>query len=159
MCTFSYICSATCTCPPAVLNVVRCCCPARRHMALACARPPCTTTLNVGGRSRPCVCRASFLEYSKVKEFMWIWPNTLNHNGWSFDQTMSVHQKSDPPGSCDRTNSREFNDSPRIQCDVAILTHHRNFPANLTNYCRLPQLSPFRYTKGRNSALWTRCRH
>src|SRR4029434_10609429 len=60
---------------------------------------------------------------------------------------------------CDRTNSREFNDSPRIQCDVAILTHHRNFPANLTNYCRLPQLSPFRYTKGRNSALWTRCRH
>src|SRR4029434_11276025 len=30
---------------------------------------------------------------------------------------------------CDRTNSREFNDSPRIQRDVAILTHHRNFPA------------------------------
>lgn len=98
MCTFSYICSATCTCPPAVLNVVRCCCPARRHMALACARPPCTTTLNVGGRSRPCVCRASILEYSKVKEFMWIWPNTLNHNGWSFDQTMSVHQKSNVYG-------------------------------------------------------------
>src|SRR4029434_3398853 len=57
---------------------------------------------------------------------------------------------------CDRTNSREFSDCPRIQRDVAILTHHRNFPANLTNYCRLPQLSPFRYTKGRNSALWTR---
>ena len=57
---------------------------------------------------------------------------------------------------CDRTNSREFNDSPRIQRDVAILTHHRNFPANLTNHCHLPQLSPFRgYTKGGNSALQT----
>src|SRR4029434_3193627 len=61
---------------------------------------------------------------------------------------------------CDRTNSRKFNDSPQIQCEVAILTHHRNFPANLTNHCRLPQLSPFcGYTKGGNSALWTRCRH
>src|SRR4029434_291707 len=57
---------------------------------------------------------------------------------------------------CDRTNSRKFNDSSRIQRDVAILTHHRNFPANLTNHCHLPQLSPFRgYTKGGNSALQT----
>ena len=56
----------------------------------------------------------------------------------------------------DRTNSRKFNDSPRIQRNVAILTHHRNFPANLTNHCHLPQLSPFRgYTKGGNSALQT----
>ena len=54
----------------------------------------------------------------------------------------------------------EFNDSPRIQRDIAILTHHRNFPANLKNHCRLPQLSPFRgYTKGGNSALRTQCRH
>src|SRR4029434_3153815 len=42
----------------------------------------------------------------------------------------------------------------RIQCNVAILTHHRNFPANLTNHCHLPQLPPFRgYTKGGNSPL------
>src|SRR4029434_575972 len=61
---------------------------------------------------------------------------------------------------CDHTNSREFNDSPRIQRDVAILTHHRNFLANLTNYCHLPQLSPSPgYTKGGNSALRTPCRH
>src|SRR4029434_11225028 len=43
-----------------------------------------------------------------------------------------IQMKPDPPGSCDRTNSRKCNDTPRIQCDAAILTHHRNFPANLT---------------------------
>ena len=59
---------------------------------------------------------------------------------------------------CDRTNSRKFNDSPLIQRDVAILTHHRNFPANLTNHCCLPQLSPFRFTKGGNSRVLIRCK-
>src|SRR4029434_400899 len=50
---------------------------------------------------------------------------------------------------CDRTNSRKFSDSPRIHCGVSHLTDHRNFPANLTTHCQLPQLSPSPGYQGR----------
>ena len=46
---------------------------------------------------------------------------------------------------CDFQLQRNINQSPRIQCGVAILTNHRTFPENLTNQQRRLELTQTNY--------------
>lgn len=48
---------------------------------------------------------------------------------------------------CDLQHQRKFNQSPRIRGGDAILTNHRNFPANLTNHWRRLELPSTNYLR------------